>query len=193
MIASTSDFPVRRQSIWLTVLLWIVTVGAYGPYWFFNRRSGFHSLSSEQRLPEVALILVLIAAIVSAVLTVVSFFPSDPSWIEPTFEFRLPRLIFPTGMDDGPRVPGRDESRAGRLHPIQDLVQLLASATHTQHHTPTLHARFVGSLRVGLDESGIQGTHSDATPSRSWHSDQTTRSSNCTDRPVAKKPSPEPR
>ncbi len=86
MIASTSDFPVRRQSIWVIVLLEIVTVGVYGPYWFLSRRSGFHSLSSEQRLPEVALSLVLVAAIVSAVLTVVLFFLSDLSSIVAIFQ-----------------------------------------------------------------------------------------------------------
>ena len=86
MTASATILPVPQQSIWMMVLLELVTIGIYGPYWYFSRRASLHVLSSSQRLPEMPLIAVLVAVIVSAVLTVVSFFPSDPSSIEAIYQ-----------------------------------------------------------------------------------------------------------
>ena len=84
--ASASVLPLRQQSVWVMVLLELVTLGIYGPYWYFSRRTSFHALSSSQRLPETLLSIVLVATIVSAVLTIVSFFPSDPSSIEAIYQ-----------------------------------------------------------------------------------------------------------
>jgi hypothetical protein len=49
-VASPSDTGLKRRSVWLMVLLFIVTLGIYYPVWFWRRRKGLNRLDSPKKL-----------------------------------------------------------------------------------------------------------------------------------------------
>ena len=49
-VASGRDLGLERVSVWLMVLLIIVTLGIYYPVWFWRRRNGINRLDSPRKL-----------------------------------------------------------------------------------------------------------------------------------------------
>ena len=49
-VASPADTGLKRRSVWLMVLLLIVTLGFYYPIWFLRRRKGLNRLDSSRKL-----------------------------------------------------------------------------------------------------------------------------------------------
>jgi hypothetical protein len=49
-VASAADTGLKRRSVWLMVLLILVTLGIYYPVWFWRRRQGLNRLDSPRKL-----------------------------------------------------------------------------------------------------------------------------------------------
>ena len=49
-VASPVDTGLKRRSVWLMVLLVVVTLGFYYPVWFLRRRQGLNRLDSPRKL-----------------------------------------------------------------------------------------------------------------------------------------------
>jgi hypothetical protein len=50
-VASPADTGLKRRSVWLMVLLIVITLGFYYPVWFLRRRQGLNRLNSPRKLP----------------------------------------------------------------------------------------------------------------------------------------------
>ncbi len=51
--------PVDKKSVWLVILLSIVTLGTYIPYWLYQRLDAFNQLKSREKLDKTIVTAVL--------------------------------------------------------------------------------------------------------------------------------------
>lgn len=52
--------PVEKKSVWLVILLSIVTLGIYVPYWLYQRLDAFNKLKSREKLDKTTITAVLV-------------------------------------------------------------------------------------------------------------------------------------
>ena len=71
----------KKISIWLMLVLSIITVGIYVPIWFLFRRDALNRLSASEKLGSSAAIFVLVIYCISAIFLPVRIFSSNANII----------------------------------------------------------------------------------------------------------------
>lgn len=64
--------PVERKSVWMVILLSIVTLGIYVPYWLYQRLDAFNQMKSTEKLDKSTVMAVLVMYSLTTVMYIVS-------------------------------------------------------------------------------------------------------------------------
>ena len=73
MSVDGSFYGLTRKSVWLMILLTIITLGIYEPYWYLTRYQRFNALSSAAKFTQTTILFWLGWFVVDAVFIVASF------------------------------------------------------------------------------------------------------------------------
>lgn len=85
MPKTTGAKKLPDMSVFLLIIISMVTYGIYMPFWFFNRRDALNNLKSDTKISDAVIIIAIVMAIISGALLV----PSYRSW----FAERLDGMI----------------------------------------------------------------------------------------------------
>lgn len=64
--------PVERKSVWMVILLSVVTLGIYIPYWLYQRLDAFNQMKSTEKLDKNIVMAVLVMYSLTTVMYIVS-------------------------------------------------------------------------------------------------------------------------